>query len=270
MPSLHDIQLAFAAAIFEHDASHVDGLLDSSGRNDSERLTVYFNNVYENLREALRAIYPVVERLVGERFFHYAANQYIHDVPSLSGDIQRFGSSFSSFLARFGPAASLSYLADTAALEWAMNEVFHEADHAPLALARLAELSEADCSTLRFILHPACRLIASDFPVFKIWQTNQLGARIDETVDACAGGELLLIRRDGFAVEIEPLERGEFAMLEALLSGAKVNDAYERALQVDDAFSLPEFIQCRIGDATLVDYAVGPCGGDGQACRSAS
>jgi hypothetical protein len=271
MPSLHDIQHAFAAAIFERDASHVDGFLDSDGPNDSERrLAVYCNNVYDNLREALRAVYPVVESLVGGQFFRQAANRYIQDYASTSGDIQRFGSSFPSFLARFGPAASLSYLADTASLEWAMHVVFHEADHAPLALARLAQLSEADCSVLRFMLHPACRLMSSDFPVFKIWQANQRGAHADETVDARAGGELLLIRRDGFAIEVEPLRPGEFAMLEALHAGATVNDAYERALQADAAFGLAEFIRRRIGDATIVDFAAGPCREYGPACRSAS
>ncbi|PTB17945.1 DUF2063 domain-containing protein [Trinickia symbiotica] len=256
MPSLYDIQAAFAAAIFEQDPSRAEGLI--VGTDSGERLAVYYNNVYRNFLEALRAVYPVVERLVGERFFAHAASRYIHDTPSPRGDIQCFGASFPAFLASFPPSSALGYLPDTAALEWCMHEVFHAADHSPLSLSQLAILTETDCSMLRFRLHPACRLLASDFPVLKIWQVNQPDLGIDETVDAQAGGELLLIRRPGLAVEVEPLERGEFAMLQALFDGAGVDDAYGFALQADHDFHLGEFIQRRIVDATLVDFSVGP------------
>jgi Putative DNA-binding domain len=256
MPSLRDVQHAFAAAIVEQDASRVEALV--AGADVGMRLGVYFSNVHHNLLEALRAVYPVVERLISERFFAYAASRYIHDHPSASGDIQRFGSTFPAFLAHFAPAAPLAYLADIAALEWLMHKVFHAADHAPLALARLASLPGMDCSTLRFRLNPACRLFASDYPVLKIWQINQPGGDPNETVDAGAGGDRLLIRRVGFAVDLEPLGRGEFAMLQALLDGEPVDDAYERALQADPDFGLGEFIQRRIGDATLVDFIASP------------
>jgi hypothetical protein len=260
MPSLHDIQATLAAAIFEQDASRAGELIAST--DTGERLAVYYNSVYRNYLEALRAVYPVVECLVGERFFAHAASRYIHDTPSPSGDIQRFGGSFPAFLASFPPAAALAYLPDTAALEWCMHEVFHAADHPPLSLSQLAILTEADCSTLRLRLHPACRLLASDFPVLKIWQINQADTGTDETVDAQAGGDFLLIRRSGFAVDIEPLARGEFAMLQALFDGVSVDDAYGFALQADHDFHLGEFIQRRIVDATLVDLAVGPDASD--------
>ncbi|MEX3790378.1 DUF2063 domain-containing protein [Paraburkholderia sp. BR14374] len=256
MPSLHDVQAAFAAAIFEQDTSHTDGLI--VGTDTSERLAVYRNNVYRNFFEALRAVYPVVECLVGERFFAHAASRYIHDTPSANGDIQCFGASFPGFLANFPPAAPLGYLPDTAALEWCMHEIFHAADHPALSLSQLATLTEVDCSMLRFRLHPACRLLASDFPVLKIWQMNQPDAGTDQTVNVQAGGDLLLIRRSGFAVDVEPLGRGEFAILQALFDGASVDDAYAFALRADHDFHLGEFIQRRIVDATLVDFAVGP------------
>ncbi|MGU7779194.1 HvfC/BufC N-terminal domain-containing protein [Burkholderia sp. PU8-34] len=266
MPSLHDVQEAFAAAIVEQDAARVEALV--AGADAGARLAVYVNNVHQNLLEALRAVYPVVERLVGARFFAHAASRYIHDHPSASGDIQRFGSTLPAFLAHFAPAASLPYLADTAALEWLLHEVFHAADHAPLALSRLTSLLGMDCSALRFRLHPACRLFASDSPVLKIWQINQPGADPNETVDAGAGGDLLLIRRVGFAVDLEPLGQGEFAMLHALREGKPVDDAYELALLADRDFKLGEFIQRRISDATLVDFIACPRTNDAGGLRS--
>jgi hypothetical protein len=253
---MHEIQAAIAAAIIDQDTSKADGLI--LGTDSGERLAIYCNNVYHNFLDALRAVYPVVERLVGERFFAHAASRYIHGTPSSSGDIQCFGASFPAFLASFPPAAALAYLPDTAALEWCMHEVFHAADHPPLSLSQLSILTEVDCSMLRFRLHPACRLLTSDFPVLKIWKVNQPDAGNDETVDAHAGGDTLLVRRSGFEVEVEPLELGEFAMLQALFDGASLADAYGFALHANPDFRLGEFIERRIADATLVDFAVGP------------
>jgi hypothetical protein len=252
MHSLHEYQAAFAAAILEQDASAIYGAI--CGDNTQERLAVYIGNTYHNLREALRAVYPVVDSLVGEPFFDYAANRYIHDHPSQSGDIQRFGDSFPAFLDSFPPAASLSYLADTATLEWLVHEVFHAADHAPLPLSDLASLADVECSTLRLRLHPACRLFASAFPVLKIWEFNQPESPGIESIDAQAGGNRLLLRRAGFAIDIQALPDGEFAMLAALHEGQTVDDAYDLALQRDPAFALGEFIERHILDSTIVSF----------------
>ncbi len=252
MQSLHELQVAFAGAIVEQDARAIGWTV--CGDNTHDRLAVYIGNTYHNLREALRAVYPVVDRLVGEQFFDYAANGYIRDHPSQSGDIQRFGDSFPAFLASFPPAASLPYLADTATLEWLAHEVFHAADHAPLPLSELSGLAGADCSTLRLRLHPACRLFASAFPVLKIWQVNQPESPSEESIDAQAGGDRLLVRRAGFAVDIQALHDGEFAMLRALHAGQTVDDAYDLALQRDPGFALGEFIERRILDSTIVGF----------------
>ena len=46
----------------------------------ARRVQVYRNNVRTNLTGALKSIYPVVEKLVGDGFFNYTAAEYIkHD-----------------------------------------------------------------------------------------------------------------------------------------------------------------------------------------------
>jgi hypothetical protein len=257
MPSLRELQLDFAAAIFNQDGSRMSDHVLTGGAAAGERLNVYFNNTYHNLREALRDVFPVVERLVGERFFAYAADQYIGEHPSTTGDVHRFGATFATFLAGFAPAASLPYLPDTARLEWAMHEVFHAADHAPLAIDRLAGVVQAGCTTLRFTLNPACRLLSSPFPVSRIWYVNQPSATGSDYVDADGGGDFLLIRRRNFVVEARPLEPAVFAMLQSLCAGASVEDAYDNAMLVDDAFALGAFIQQHILEATIVDFDTG-------------
>jgi hypothetical protein len=254
MPSLRDLQLDFAAAIIDQDASRMSNHVLTGGVSVEARLNVYFNNTYINLRGALRDVFPVVERLVGGRFFDYAADQYISKHPSTSGDINRFGATFATFLAGFDPAASLAYLPDVARLEWAMHEVFHAADHSPLTTDRLALVMRVDCSTLRFRLNPACRLLASPFPVSRIWHVNQSPATGSDYVDADSGSDFLLIRRRNFVVEARPLEPAAFKMLQSLHAGASIEEAYDDATLVDDAFALGAFIQQHILEATFVDF----------------
>ncbi|MFC6672832.1 hypothetical protein [Marinobacterium aestuariivivens] len=107
-----------------------------------------------------------------------------------------------AFVAGFQPAASLPYLADIARLEWACHEVFHAPGNAAVALDALSRMPADDLPGLRFHLGPACRLLASDFPVYRIWQANQ--AEVDEpaTIDLDRGGETVLVLRPQWAVQL--------------------------------------------------------------------
>lgn len=254
MPSLHEIQGCFARAVLEQDTAALSDHIVGGAIDGQRCLGIYASNVRHNLCEALRAVFPVIERLVGESFFDATAARYIRACPSTSGDIQRFGKSFPNFLAQFGPAAGLRYLPDVARLEWLMHEVFHAADAEPLALNRLGALAEADAAVLRLTLNPACRLLASPFPVLHIWRANQPDTADDTEIDVDIGGDWLLVRRSGFMVEVQSLSVGEYTMLEALDGGAALEPAYQQALQAAHGFALADFIQRRILDATIIDF----------------
>lgn len=101
--------------------TRIGGHPASSGKPTAERgFAAYRNNVYGNLRHTLRSVYPVVERLVGNDFFGFAASAYIDGQASCSGDLNQYGGEFPAFLLAFPPAQGLPYLADVAALGPAM------------------------------------------------------------------------------------------------------------------------------------------------------
>ena len=143
----------------------------------ARHLQVYRNNVFESLVGALKAVYPVVERLVGTGFFAYAADGYIRHHPPASGNLHDFGDSFAGFLAGFEPARALAYLPDVARLEWAWHRAFHAADRAPLALERLAAVPPERYGQVRFRLHPSAQFIASDYPLLRIWRSTSRRTR---------------------------------------------------------------------------------------------
>lgn len=249
MPSLSELQADFAAALFggPQDAL-LSGLVDHRVA-PAERFAVYRGSVLGNYRKALGAVYPVVEKLVGERFFDHAAEAYARREPSRHGDLNRYGAAFADFLASFPGASALAYLADTARLEWAMEEVFHAADSPPQNFERLTEAGWAE---LRFTLAPSCRLLASPWPVHRLWELNQPGVAWDEAFDIESGGVRLLVRRSGFEVELEPLEEGAFVLLDALAAGAALGEACEYVLGSRPDFDAGPFLRRQILAGTLL------------------
>jgi hypothetical protein len=246
-----DAQPFRAASHSSHAAIGV--LIDPAGVSAAARFEVYRNNVFSNYRGALQAVYPVIERLVGEQFFRHACDRYIACYASTSGDLHEFGAQFDAFLAAYEPAAALVYLPDVARLEWQYHRVFHAAAHAPLALAHLAQIDPETYPALRFTLHPATALLRSAFPLLRIWQINQPEYAGDQQVDLGEGGDDLLVARAEFLVTIARLPRAEFEFLAALQGGAALGEAVEAALESDAGFDLQSALMKHVGTATIVD-----------------
>jgi hypothetical protein len=237
MNSLREVQDGFLRAVTGAD-DRICALIRADGLDSARRVQIYRNNMTASLTEALRAVYPAIDRLVGHEFFDFAAREYMGRHPSRSGNLHGFGHAFGRFLAGFEPAAGLPYLPDVAALEWGYHEVFHAADVAPLDLERLARVDPADYGRLRFVLTPSCRLLASAYPVVRIWHVNQDGFDGDPTVDLDEGGVHVLIIRPGLDIELHTLDRGDFVLLAALREGKTFEAACEAALNADPAIAL--------------------------------
>ena len=257
MARLRELQAEFARTVLDGVQTEFDRYILASGLSGERRLQVYRNNVLLSLTEALTAVYPVTQRLVGEGFFRYAAGRYIPQHPSTSGNLHDFGGRFPDFLATFEPAAELAYLPDVARLEWAYHSVFHAADHLPLDLAALAAIPAERHGELKFTLHPATRLLASPFPILRIWQVNQEDFAGDLTVDLAAGGVgLLIVRRQNLEIELQSLPVGEFTLLQALAEPQDFATACERALAAQADLDLPALFSRCVQQGILVDFSL--------------
>jgi len=255
VPALPELQRAFADAVYagtDAVAPHVrDGWFPAA-----RLLQVYRHNVFESLTGALKAVYPVVERLVGAGFFAYAADGYIRAHPPTSGNLHDFGERFADYLAGFAPAQELSYLPDMARLEWAWHRAFHAAECAPLAIERLATVAPAEYTALRFVLHPSAQLLASDYPLLRIWQVNQPDYTGDPTVDLAEGGVRLLVVRPGPDVEIERLGAGDDALLHAFAAGQDFGTASRAALAAQSDYDLSAALRHCVARGLVTDFSI--------------
>lgn len=252
MHALRELQRSFADAIFarepERFAAHVRG----GGLAPVERVQIYQNNVYVSLTEALADLYPVVARLVGEEFFAFLARGYIRAHPSRSGNVHDFGHELPAYLAQLPEAQPLPYLPDVAELERACHEVFHAADAGPIDVQALAAVPEPRQHGLRFAVHPATRCIASRFPLLAIWEANQCEDAPE--IDLDRGADRLRIARRDFAVRIDRLSEGEFALLVRLADDHAFGEACEAALAAEPTLDIGSAMGRFVADRTLVGF----------------
>lgn len=229
MPTLPEIQEDFRTFILGGPAGRLDEAVVSDRIAPAARLQIYRNHLFTTLIDALALTFPVVRRLVDERFFAYAAHRYIEASPPARPCLFEYGDSFPAFLADFPACQALPYLADVARLEWAINESFHAVDAPALDPQRLAAVLPEHFASLTLTLHPATRLIESSFPVDRIWQANQPDSMTVAPISLDAGPAQVLVLRRGLDVEWRSLDRPRFDFLKALAAGADLAGAVAAA-----------------------------------------
>jgi len=242
MNRLHELQREFTGFVFEEQESVPFGVR-SNGIEPARRLAIYRNNTMQGLTEALCGVYPVIHKLVGGDFFLRLGRDYVRRHPPRSGCLLTFGRKFPEFLESYRPAGGLPYLADTARLEWYRHEAYHEADGVGLNAAALAQVPETSYGRLGFRLHPAVRLLASDYPIERIWRANQEDRPDDGPIDLNEGGCRLLVFRPVWTVAMETLDVGRCRFLTGLQSGLPLMQAVSEACRKDPGFDVAETLR---------------------------
>lgn len=239
----------FARALLDARLPAPAGITTAGGSADATRFNVYRNNVYVGLTRALAQRFPVTERLVGGEFFTAMARAFAQDNKPASPLIMEYGDEFPAFIAEFGPAAEIVFLADVARLEAAWSRAYHAADAPSLDMAVLAATAPDALPAVCVIAHPSATLIQSHHPVGSIWAAHQ-----DEIVQAIPawGAETVLVLRPDMDVNVHIVPTKDGAFAQALFAGVPLGAAAEAALAVEPNF---DFGAALIGLHTLGAFA---------------
>jgi len=238
LPSLLDVQRQFAAGLFGEQRLPEQGLLQAAGIAPALRLGIYTNNHRQGVRGALALMYPVIERLVGSEYFRDLADEYRPQHPSTRGDLHHLGFAFPTFLGeRFG-GGEYAYLADVAALEWAIEDARRAALVEALTPDALRDVPAEQYDALHFNFHPGARLIRSRFPIRRIWLANQAGVESVDTVRLDEGDDWLLVRALPDEIALASLDEAGYLFARELEQGVSLGEAAERALALDAVFDL--------------------------------
>lgn len=188
-------------------------------------LAIYRNNYRGNLQDALAGAYPVIQQLVGDDFFHFLARKFIEFHHSYSGNLHHYGAELADFLSTFAPAQGLAYLPDVAALEWACHLAYFAPDADTLALDSLANLSPTHYQELILLIHPACQVVHSHYPIVAIWRAHQPGNDGDFNINLDDGGSIALVSRRDDVVQVRELSAADADWLQNIQSGNTLGTA---------------------------------------------
>ena len=187
-----------------------------SGMDPAEHVRIYRRAILSTLVRALGNVYPVCKRLVGDQFFDAMARIYCRQIPSRSADLADYGNDFAGFIAGFEPAGEIPYLPDVARLEWHWHRAFHAADETGMDTSGLAGIAEADMSRIVFRLPVSASLIASAYPIGRIWQVNQKDWDSGQTVDLAQGPVRLIVWRRQYDMRVDEIDEAAWPLLTAI------------------------------------------------------
>jgi hypothetical protein len=238
MLALRDLQLRFADALFDGAVDRMHAHIEENGIACAARLDIYRNNLREGFIKALSLGFPVLERLVGEDYFRHLALDFLKSHPSRAGNLHHIGAPLAGFLEARFEHTEYAYFADIAALEWAHQDALVAADAPALSADALRSVDPTLYDLLHFDLHPAARLVQSNYPIIRIWRANQADVAADNTIDLSSGGDNVLVLRAPECIEFHRIPAGDFAFLLALSRGENLGAALESALAAEVGFDL--------------------------------
>lgn len=217
---LRELQKDFMDGLYGAPQAIVSQLRPNARLSAAQRFHCYCTSLLGRLGDALKAVYPVCERLVGTEYFEALSTRYVKTHPSTSVNVHEYGAAWGEFLAHFEPLQNYPYLPDVARLEWSWHALFYAADEEAFDRAALTRLRPVDQARLKFKLPTAARLLASDYPIHRIWQVNQPDYLKDPAVDLGEGGVRLLVWRQGYSLRMDVLSEAEWAWLSGIAGGA--------------------------------------------------
>ncbi len=249
---LHDLQKSFADVALTNS---VEALLPhvATPRGAIERrLGVYHANTLNSLIDVLSAAYPVIQRIVGDRFFQALAKDFIKTHPPQQPTLFRYGDALPDFISSFAPANDLPYLPDVARLEWTRVEAYFAADSAALNPERLAEVPAEQIADIKFSVSPTLRLLESDVPIFTLWHVNQPDQdRVPEIDFSHPESGFVLRPAHTVMQRVVPMET--LIWLRALTSGETLGTATELALTHENTFDLQNTLRQHLVDGTFTE-----------------
>jgi hypothetical protein len=229
MRNLAALQAEMTAAILDGDGLSLTPEITAPGADAVGRLGIYRNNTFLSLSNHLKAVFPVTARIGDERFFAYAAHEFIRSAPPREPRLATYGSGFAGFLASFPPCRGTQILPEMAALEWAAHSALISREEPPVTAAVLSGLAQ-DSGEIRLVLQPSLRFAVSRWPLLALWQGTNFETPLPRKISRVG------LVRAGDSIRIFEPPPARFAFWRAIARGAPLDRAVARALARDPSF----------------------------------
>ena len=198
------------------------GCLDAA-----ERLQIYAGMYPLRMRDALRADYPALSELLGERGFEKVVGDYVAAHPSRSFTLARLADRLPEFLTGWGSPRRRGLLTDVARLEQAGAQVFDAEESAPMDPSALQSVPAEDWPGVRLRPAAAFRVVRVRPGAVDVLDAVLEGNPVPDR--AGRGRVEVAYYRKDFVVLRRTMGPFEGNLLASLAAGETVGSALERA-----------------------------------------
>ncbi len=220
------------------------------------QMAIYRNNIRGAHIEALRQIYPVIKKIVGENYFQQMASAYFARQASSCSDLNRYGEAFPSFIdvliQQQTDLQDFKYLADLAVLEWCRHNAYFAEDDSFFDYQTLASLIQKPlCSDIIFYCSYSLHFIRSPYPLDAIYTANTqtIGTHDVPALEAPAG---FIVYRKEHRICVQRLTTDLFDVLFDINGGMALSNLFAR--HSNDHVELDKCISRFIDDGIITGF----------------
>ena len=206
-------------------AGGLDALVLGDDRLSAEdRVDIYANMYFYRLLDVLKEDFPATLRVLGEDNFHNLATGYLLEYPPTEPSVHYCGRHLAEFLRDHPLRKDAPYIADLAALERAVVEVFHGPDARALEADELRAIVPEKWPALMMRTHPAVQILKLEYRVAELLRAAEED-REWKPADAAAV-EVIVWRCDSkvFYRDLEEVEERALAAARDGVAFAKICD----------------------------------------------
>jgi hypothetical protein len=141
----------------------------SRGASALDRVSVYADAYFLRLREILENDFELARVCLGQERFVALIADYLSAKPPFHPDAAWVGSRLPRFVESHAEWRRVEHLAETLALEWAINESLYSPWVDEKAAVQLSELAADDLSRAQFVTDPSVKLVYSPALLEDAW-----------------------------------------------------------------------------------------------------
>ncbi len=242
---LSEFQSDFSEYLFRgrHEDRIAAQLRPPGSKQAVQRLDIYRNAYFIRLEEALAHDFPMSARILGQKSFGRLAGEYVLAHPSESPSLRYLGRQFANWLKIYAGAA----IADLAAIEWAVMQVFDGPDCIPAKSNRMEAFTPNDWAKLNITLLPTLTLLSLTSNADRVWLARGEGGKPQET----SSRWIAVSRGEQFRPRLYTLDAASFSVLNALGKEPRLAVVSERLAQRQDPEKLPQ----QVAEALHIAFA---------------
>lgn len=186
MSALTDLQSDFQAYLLQGGDRMLTRVTGTPKVSAGTRLSIYYDAYRLRLLEALDSNYPVLHAWLGDTEFEKLGLAYLQTNPSSHFSIRYFGHRLPEFLVG-EEFRDRPYLAEMAALEWAISEAFDSEDGLIAQIEDMGTVPPEAWPGMRLRLHASVQRLDLKWNVPAIWKAIQQNLEAEKMSDACRG-----------------------------------------------------------------------------------